>query len=58
MRELAPEGIDAAVDCVGGDAVAVSQKPLQDPSRVASIVDPEVTPLGGHHVPLALPRIR
>ncbi|WP_286259797.1 NADP-dependent oxidoreductase [Streptomyces graminofaciens] len=50
VRELAPEGIDAAVDCVGGDAVAVSQKLLKDPSRVASIVDPEVTRLGGHQV--------
>ncbi|MFF7984118.1 NADP-dependent oxidoreductase [Streptomyces sp. NPDC007901] len=50
VRELAPEGVDAAVDCVGGDAVAVSQELLKDPSRVASIVDPEVTQHGGHQV--------
>ncbi|WP_327313557.1 NADP-dependent oxidoreductase [Streptomyces sp. NBC_01235] len=50
VRELAPEGVDAAVDCVGGDAVAVSQELLKDPSRVASIVDPEVTQRGGHQV--------
>ncbi|WP_093790032.1 NADP-dependent oxidoreductase [Streptomyces sp. cf124] len=50
VRELAPEGVDAAVDCVGGDAVVVSQKLLKDPSRVASIVDPEVTQRGGHQV--------
>ncbi|BBC29063.1 hypothetical protein SGFS_003540 [Streptomyces graminofaciens] len=50
VRELAPEGVDAAVDCVGGDAVVVSQELLKDPSRVASIVDPEVTQRGGHQV--------
>ncbi|WUR84340.1 NADP-dependent oxidoreductase [Streptomyces phaeochromogenes] len=50
VRELAPGGVDAAVDCVGGDAVAVSQELLKDPSRVASIVDPEVTQRGGHQV--------
>ncbi|MDX3638086.1 NADP-dependent oxidoreductase [Streptomyces sp. MB09-02B] len=50
VRKLAPEGVDAAVDCVGGDAVAVSQELLKDPSRVASIVDPDVTRRGGHQV--------
>ncbi|WP_055489163.1 NADP-dependent oxidoreductase [Streptomyces sp. TP-A0356] len=50
VRQLAPEGVDAAVDYVGGDAVAVSQELLKDRSRVASIVDPEVTRRGGHHV--------
>lgn len=50
VRQLAPEGIDAAVDYVGGDAVAVSQELLKDRSRVASIVDAEVTQRGGHHV--------
>ncbi|MFD3494069.1 NADP-dependent oxidoreductase [Streptomyces sp. NPDC058690] len=50
VRQLAPEGIDAAVDYVGDDAVAVSQELLKDRSRVASIVDAEVTQRGGHHV--------
>lgn len=50
VRQLAPEGIDAAVDCVGGDAVAVSQELLKDRSRIASIVDPEVVRRGGHQV--------
>ncbi|MCQ4079304.1 NADP-dependent oxidoreductase [Streptomyces sp. RB6PN25] len=50
VRRLAPEGIDAAVDYVGGVAVAVSQELLKDRSRVASIVDPDVTRRGGHHV--------
>ncbi|MFE5406118.1 NADP-dependent oxidoreductase [Streptomyces sp. NPDC056580] len=50
VRQLAPEGVDAAVDNVGGDAVAASQDLLKDPSRLASIVDPGVTQRGGHHV--------
>lgn len=50
VRELAPGGVDAAVDCVGGDAVAVSQELLKDHSRVASIVDPDVIQRGGHQV--------
>ena len=50
VRQLAPEGIDAAVDCVGGDAVAVSQELLKDSSRVASIVDQQVAAKGGHLV--------
>jgi NADPH:quinone reductase-like Zn-dependent oxidoreductase len=50
VRQLAPEGIDAALDYVGGDAVAVSQELLKDRSRVASIVDASVTRRGGHHV--------
>ncbi|MFJ9562822.1 NADP-dependent oxidoreductase [Streptomyces fuscichromogenes] len=50
VRDLAPEGVDVAFDCIGGDAVAVSQKVLKDPSRVVSIVDPQVAQVGGHHV--------
>ncbi|MFF4211892.1 NADP-dependent oxidoreductase [Streptomyces sp. NPDC001796] len=50
VRQLAPGGIDAAVDYVGGDAVAVSEQLLKDRSRLASIVDPAVTEHGGHHV--------
>jgi NADPH:quinone reductase-like Zn-dependent oxidoreductase len=50
VRQLAPEGIDAAVDYVGGGTVAVSQELLKDRSRVASIADAEVKQRGGHHV--------
>ncbi|MFE7122344.1 NADP-dependent oxidoreductase [Streptomyces sp. NPDC057654] len=50
VRELAPDGVDAALDFVGGDAVAVSQNVLKNPKRVASIVDATVTEKGGHHV--------
>ncbi len=50
VRELAPEGVDAALDFVGGDAVDVSQQVLKRPERVASVVDPGVRDKGGHHV--------
>lgn len=50
VRALAPEGIDAAVDFVGGGVVEVSQELLKDRSRVASVADGEVTGKGGHMV--------
>ncbi|MGW7351527.1 NADP-dependent oxidoreductase [Streptomyces sp. Z26] len=50
VRALAPDGIDAALDFVGGDAVAVSQGLLRRPERVASVVGPDVKALGGHLV--------
>ncbi|MEU7040101.1 NADP-dependent oxidoreductase [Streptomyces varsoviensis] len=50
VRELAPDGVDAALDFVGGDAVAVSQNVLKNPDRVASIVDATIADKGGHHV--------
>ncbi|MFE1171133.1 NADP-dependent oxidoreductase [Streptomyces sp. NPDC058773] len=50
VREVAPEGIDAALDFVGGGVVDVSQEVLKDRSRVASIADGEVTAKGGHMV--------
>ncbi|TXC94161.1 NADP-dependent oxidoreductase [Streptomyces sp. ISID311] len=50
VRALAPEGIDAAVDFVGGGVVDVSQELLKDRSRVASIADGEVAGKGGHMV--------
>ncbi|MER0483889.1 NADP-dependent oxidoreductase [Streptomyces sp. Edi2] len=50
VRALAPEGVDAAVDFVGGGAVEVSQELLKDRSRVASIADGEARNKGGHMV--------
>ncbi|WP_328383001.1 NADP-dependent oxidoreductase [Streptomyces sp. NBC_00400] len=50
VRTLAPEGVDAAVDFVGGGVVEVSQELLKDRSRVASIADGEVKDKGGHMV--------
>ncbi|MFI0216847.1 NADP-dependent oxidoreductase [Streptomyces lydicus] len=50
VRALAPEGVDVALDFVGGDVVDVSQELLKDRGRVASIADGEVTQKGGHLV--------
>jgi NADPH:quinone reductase-like Zn-dependent oxidoreductase len=53
VRALAPDGVDAALDYVGGEAVAVSKQVVVDGdgSRIASIVDAEgVTRAGGHLV--------
>ncbi|QHC24652.1 NADP-dependent oxidoreductase [Streptomyces sp. GS7] len=50
VRVLAPEGVDAALDFVGGGAVEVSQQVLKDRGRVVSIADGEVGAKGGHMV--------
>ncbi|WP_438484989.1 NADP-dependent oxidoreductase [Streptomyces sp. S186] len=50
VRALAPEGVDAALDFVGGGAVELSQEVLKDRSRVASIADGEARAKGGHMV--------
>jgi len=50
VRQIVPEGVDAALDYIGGEAVAASRQLLKDGSRIASIVDPGVTEDGGHHV--------
>jgi NADPH:quinone reductase-like Zn-dependent oxidoreductase len=39
VRALAPEGVDAAVDLVGGEAVAVSAELVGDSRRIGSIID-------------------
>ncbi|MEW1888173.1 NADP-dependent oxidoreductase [Streptomyces sp. NPDC048567] len=49
LRELAPEGIDAAFDTVGGDALRASADTLAPDGRLASIVDPEVFSYGGRY---------
>lgn len=42
VQEIAPEGVDAALDAVGkGDAVGVSVELTGDPERVVTIADPE-----------------
>ncbi|MFC8083707.1 NADP-dependent oxidoreductase [Streptomyces sp. NPDC057340] len=50
VRELAPEGVDAALDFFGGEAVAVSRKVLKDPARVASVADVTAPEQGGQLV--------
>ncbi|MFD9225617.1 NADP-dependent oxidoreductase [Streptomyces sp. NPDC060064] len=49
VRALAPDGVDAAFDTVGGDALRVSAEVLAPQGRVASIADREVLSLGGHY---------
>ncbi|WP_411083760.1 NADP-dependent oxidoreductase [Streptomyces sp. cmx-18-6] len=49
LRELAPEGIDAAFDTVGGEALRVSAETLAEGGRLASIADNEVVSYGGHY---------
>ncbi|MGW8377598.1 NADP-dependent oxidoreductase [Streptomyces sp. ODS28] len=50
VRELAPGGVDAALDFVGGEAVEVSRQLVKSPDRVASIAEAGVTESGGHYV--------
>ncbi|GAB2832032.1 NADP-dependent oxidoreductase [Streptomyces daliensis] len=50
VRELAPDGVDAALDFVGGDAVEVSQQVVTKPERVASIADSDAPSKGAHYV--------
>ncbi|RAG84803.1 NADP-dependent oxidoreductase [Streptacidiphilus pinicola] len=50
VREMAPEGVDAALDFLGGDAVAVSAEVVKNPARIASVVDGSVKALGGRYV--------
>lgn len=50
VRALAPDGVNAALDFVGGDAVDVSLGLGVDPARVVSIANSEVEAKGGHWV--------
>lgn len=49
LRALAPDGIDAAFDTVGGDALRASAETLAPGGRLASIVDTEVFSYGGRY---------
>ncbi|MDY0809955.1 NADP-dependent oxidoreductase [Kitasatospora purpeofusca] len=50
VRALAPDGVDAALDLVGGDAVEVSAGLVADPARIASTADFGVKARGGRYV--------
>ncbi|MFC9329088.1 NADP-dependent oxidoreductase [Kitasatospora sp. NPDC057015] len=50
VRALAPGGVDAALDLVGGDAVETSAALVADPARIASVADFGVVARGGHYV--------
>ncbi|MFE7460234.1 NADP-dependent oxidoreductase [Kitasatospora albolonga] len=49
LRELAPDGFDAAFDTVGGEALRVSADTLAEGGRLASIADSEVFSYGGRY---------
>lgn len=50
VRALAPEGVDAALDFIGGGTVEVSQQVLKKPERVVSIADHDVVAQGGQYL--------
>jgi NADPH:quinone reductase-like Zn-dependent oxidoreductase len=50
IQRLAPDGPDAVVDAIGGDAVDVSVAAGTEPSRVVSVADPTVREKGGRYV--------
>ncbi|WP_416969109.1 NADP-dependent oxidoreductase [Streptomyces sp. 4F14] len=49
IRGLAPEGVDAALDTVGGDALKASVNVLTPEGRLASIADGDVLGYGGRY---------
>ncbi|MGW7525084.1 NADP-dependent oxidoreductase [Streptomyces sp. NPDC054783] len=49
VRALAPEGVDAVFDTVGGDTLKTSVNLLVPEGRLASIADPEVVSHGGRY---------
>ncbi len=50
VREIAPGGVDAVLDLVGGDALQVSPSLLAPGGRLASVADGAVVGLGGSYV--------
>ncbi|MEW2523908.1 NADP-dependent oxidoreductase [Streptomyces sp. NPDC047071] len=49
VRALAPEGVDAAFDTIGGDTLRVSAELLAPGGRLASVADGSVIGLGGRY---------
>ncbi|GGV25464.1 NADP-dependent oxidoreductase [Streptomyces spectabilis] len=49
VRALAPEGVDAAFDTIGGDTLRVSAELLAPGGRLASVADGSVIGLGGQY---------
>ena len=51
VRAVAPDGVSAVVDFAGGESLQAAAGVLDQPGRLASIVDAEgVAALGGHYV--------
>ncbi|MGA5040733.1 NADP-dependent oxidoreductase [Streptomyces capoamus] len=49
VRALAPDGVEAVFDTVGGDTLKTSANLLAPEGRLASIADPEVVAYGGRY---------
>ncbi|WP_280686934.1 NADP-dependent oxidoreductase [Kitasatospora sp. GAS204B] len=49
VRALAPQGVDAAFDLVGGPSLVASQHLVKQRGRIASAVDGAVLEFGGHY---------
>lgn len=49
VRGIAPEGVDAVFDTVGGDTLKTSANLLAPEGRLASIADPDVVGYGGRY---------
>ncbi|MFE7397211.1 NADP-dependent oxidoreductase [Streptomyces sp. NPDC057557] len=49
LRALAPDGVDAAFDTVGGEALRAAAEVLKPEGRLASIADGEVFSYGGRY---------
>ncbi|MFJ9819821.1 NADP-dependent oxidoreductase [Streptomyces sp. NPDC101151] len=49
VRGIAPEGVDAAFDTIGGDTLKTSADLLASEGRLASIADPDVVSYGGRY---------
>ena len=50
VRRIAPGGVSAALDLVGGEALEITPELLTPTGRWASVVDPSVTERGGRYV--------
>lgn len=50
VRSLAPGGVDAVLDFVGGGVAELSLPLVGSPERVASVADPDILAKGGHYV--------
>jgi NADPH:quinone reductase-like Zn-dependent oxidoreductase len=50
VRRIAPGGVSAALDLIGGDALEITPDLLTATGRWASITDPSVTERGGRYV--------
>ncbi|MFF4488512.1 NADP-dependent oxidoreductase [Streptomyces sp. NPDC001544] len=49
VRALAPQGVDAVFDTIGGDTLKTSANLLAPEGRMASIADPDVVGYGGRY---------